>query len=288
VRRFLLSTLLLAIVAIWGWTFVVVKHAVDEFHVLPFLALRFTIGALCVGAFCLHRMNLSTGTVGGLIGVVLAAAYLFQTLGLAHSTPTNTGLITGLFIIFTPLANRLLFGVRTRVVLWLAIGVSLCGLALLTAGAGMSGIRTGDPLTLGCAVCFGLHVALLDRYSKQHRATVLVFAQLAAASLLFWIACSATDLPKWPSAQVWGALLITGVGATAVAFFVQTFVQQRLSAIETAMIILLEPIFAAVFGYWLHGDRLNALQIAGAVLMVAAVFAVEIHGMKRLRESARL
>jgi drug/metabolite transporter (DMT)-like permease len=109
----------------------------------------------------------------------------------------------------------------------------------------------------------------------------LVLGQLTTATILFWCACLPYGIPKWPTAEVWTALLITGGVATAVAFYVQTFVQQRLSAVETAMIILTEPIFAAVFGYLLHGDRLTRLQIGGAALMVAAVFAVELHSQLR-------
>lgn len=284
-QRLVLSLLLLSIVAVWGWTFVVVKDAIDVYGVVPFLAVRFTIGLVCVGVFSIRRVNRRSLQTGSLIGIVLAAAYLFQTFGLDFSTATNTGLITGLFIIFAPLANRLFFRVRTSRVLWGAIGISLIGLVLLTTGAGAAGMKTGDPLTLGCAVCFGLHVALLDRYSKHHRAGVLVLGQLVSSTLIFWIACIPIGMPGWPSAEVWFALLLTGVVATGAGFYVQTFVQQRLSAVETGIIILTEPIFAAVFGYLLAGDHLNWIQICGAVIMVAAVFAVEIHS--QIRNSGR-
>ena len=224
--------------------------------------------------------------------MVLAAAYLLQTFGLHSSTATNTGLITGLFIVFTPLANRVLFGVPTSRMLWAAIAVSLCGLVLLT-GSGPQGLQPGDPLTLGCAACFGLHVALLDRYSKGHRAVTLAAGQLAAAAVLFACVWAIQGPLVWPPAKVWPALLLTGGIATAAAFFVQTYVQQRLSAVETGMIILTEPIFAAVFGHLLEGERLGPLQIVGGVLMVAAVsrpkwsrcFAG--HGNKLLRHRAR-
>jgi drug/metabolite transporter (DMT)-like permease len=281
VQRLALSLLLLSIVAVWGWTFVVVKDAIDDYGVVPFLAVRFTIGLFCVGIFAVRRANWPTLRTGGLIGIVLAAAYLFQTFGLDLSTATNTGLITGLFIIFVPLANRLVFRVRTSRMLWGAIGVSLFGLVLLTTGAGAAGLKPGDPLTLGCAACFGLHIALLDRHSKHHRAGVLVLGQLVVATLLFWAVCLPTGMPGWPCAKVWFALLITGVIATAAGFYVQVFVQQRLSAVETAIIILTEPIFAAVFGYLLADERLTWTQICGAILMVAAVFAVEIHSQFR-------
>jgi drug/metabolite transporter (DMT)-like permease len=279
VQRLALSLLLLSIVAVWGWTFVPVKQAVAVYGVMPFLAVRFAIALSCITCFSLRVANWRSFLVGGLIGIALAAAYLLQTLGLDRSTATNTGLITGLFILFAPLSNRVLFGVKTSRVLWGAIGVSLFGLVLLT-GAGPDGLALGDLMTLGCAVLFGLYIALLDRYSKPHRAEVLVLGQLTSATIIF-VAVSLPGGIAWPPTEVWPALLITGGIATAAGFYVQTFVQQRLSAVETAMIILTEPIFAAVFAFLLLKERLNGLQICGAVLMVAAVFAVEIHSQFR-------
>ena len=262
-KRLGLSMLLLAIVVVWGWTFVVVKEAVADYGVVPFLAVRFAIGAGCVALFTAGRAEWRSFRTGAAIGLVLAAAYLLQTLGLDSSTATNTGLITGLFIVFAPLANRVLFGVPTSGLLWAAIAVSLGGLALLAG--------------------FGLHVALLDRYSKGHRAATLAAGQLTAAAVVFAGLWGLRGPLIWPPTSVWPALLLTGGIATAAAFFVQTFVQQRLSAVETGMIILTEPIFAAVFGQWLMGDRLTGWQVLGAVLMVAAVFAAELVPLVRNR-----
>lgn len=279
-KRLLPSALLLAIVIVWGWTFTVVKDAVEIYGVVPFLAVRFAIGAACIGPFAARGVELRSLRTGAWIGLALAAAYLLQTFGLRYSTATNTGLITGLFIVFVPLANRILFGVRTRRMLWAAIAVSLCGLVLLT-GTGPQRLQAGDGLTLGCAACFGLHVALLDRYSKDHRAVTLVLGQLTTAAVLLAGVWGVRGPVEWPPAEVWPALLVTGGICTAAAFFVQTFAQQRLSAVETGLIILTEPIFAAVFGWLLAGDRLTGPQIFGAGLMVAAVFAAEIYPLVR-------
>ena len=112
-NRLVWSGLLLAIVAVWGWTFVLVKDAVEVYGVIPFLAVRFAIGSACMGLFVWRYADRRTLKTGGLIGIALALAYLLQTLGLDRSTATNTGVITGLFIVFAPLARRLLFGVRT-------------------------------------------------------------------------------------------------------------------------------------------------------------------------------
>ena len=115
----------------------------------------------------------------------------------------------------------------------------------------------------------------MDRYSNGHRAVTLAAGQLSAAAILFACVWTIREPLAWPPVSVWPALLLTGGIATAAAFFVQTYVQQRLSAVETGMIILTEPIFASIFGQVLMGDRLNGLQVFGAVLMVAAVFATE-------------
>ena len=166
VRRLALAGLLLAVVAVWGWTFVVVKEAVAIYGVVPFLAVRFAIGALAVGLFSVRRIEPAALRAAAPVGLVLGAAFLLQTLGLERSTATNTGLITGLFVLFAPLANRWLFGVKTGRLLWASIGVSLMGLALLT-GAAPAGLAAGDLLTMVAAAAFGLHMALLDHGSKR-------------------------------------------------------------------------------------------------------------------------
>jgi len=254
---------------------VVVKDAVAVYGVVSFLAIRFAIGCSLIGTASVRRFSLRPLRVGACIGVVLAVAYLFQTFGLRYTTATNCGLITGLFVVFAPLANRLLFGVRTGRVFWAAIALSIVGLFLLT-GSGPDPLATGDFLTLGAAACFGLHIALLDRYAKHHDTTLLAFWQLASASLVFLVVWPLTEPFLWPPGEVWFALIVTGVLATAAAFFIQTYVQRRLPAVRTAIVISTEPIFAAFFGYTLAGDRLGGLQLAGGALMIAAVVLAEV------------
>jgi drug/metabolite transporter (DMT)-like permease len=122
--------------------------------------------------------------VGCAIGVVLAAAYLFQTAGLLFTTPTNTGFITGLFVVFAPLADRLLFGTELSREVIVATVLSLVGMALL-AGGGPAGPNWGDFLTLLCAVALGLHIALLSRYASSYGAGALTLAQILTVALIF-------------------------------------------------------------------------------------------------------
>ena len=274
-RRLVYTLLLVGVTAVWGWTFVVVQDAIVLYGVLPFLAARFALAAAALAPFTAPRITRRTLVVGGGIGVALAAGYLFQTLGLLFTTPTNSGMITGLFVVFAPLADRLFFGTRISGGVSVAVGLSLLGMVLL-AGGGPEGANLGDFLTLLCAAALGLHIALLSRYAAGHDAGALTLAQVLAMAAIFALAWPFFDAVTMPSLEVWVALLITGLLASAGAFYVQTFVQQRIPAARTAVILTMEPVFAALFGYWLAGDRLVAVQVLGAGLILSALVVGEI------------
>lgn len=281
--RLLYTLLLVGVTAVWGWTFVVVQDAIFGFGVLGFLALRFALASVALSPILLFGITRRVLLVGGGIGLVLAMGYLFQTLGLLYTTPTNSGLITGLFVVFAPLADRVLFGVSASRQTIVAVVLSLLGMALL-AGGGPEGVNPGDLLTLLCAAALGVHIALLSRYAAGHDAGGLTFAQILAMALLFAVLWPFTGELALPPPEVWVALLITGLLASAGAFYVQTFVQQRLPAARTAIILTMEPAFAVFFGYWLAGDRLVAVQIFGAVLILSAVFVGEVAPVLRWRK----
>jgi drug/metabolite transporter (DMT)-like permease len=281
--RLVYTLLLVGVTAVWGWTFVVVQDAIAIYGVLPFLAVRFLLAGAALAPIYAARLTLRSLVVGGGIGVVLAAGYLFQTTGLLFTTPTNSGLITGLFVVFAPLADRLLFGVNTSRQILVAVGLSLLGMVLL-AGGGPEGANWGDLLTLLCAMALGLHIALLSRYAAGHDAGGLTLAQILAMALLFVAVWPFFDPVSLPPLGVWVALLVTGLLASAGAFLVQTTVQQRIPAARTAIILTMEPVFAALFGYWLAGDRLVAVQLVGAVLILSALVIGEVLPVLRRRK----
>jgi len=274
--RILYSLLLVGVTMVWGWTFVVVQDAVALYGVLGFLAGRFALATIVLAPYTVRRVSRRTLVVGGSIGLVLALGYLFQTAGLLFTTPTNSGLITGLFIVFAPLADLLFFGTRPSRLVLLAVLLSLLGMVLLLAGGGPDGANRGDLLTLLCAAALGLHVALLSRYSAGHDAPALAFAQMLSMALVFALLWPLLEPVAFPPREVWLALVVTGVVASAGAFWVQTFVQQRLPAARTAVMLTMEPVFAALFGYWLAGDRLVLVQIIGVALILSALVVGEV------------
>lgn len=281
--------MLVGVTAVWGWTFVVVQDAIALYGVLGFLTLRFALAALALSPAA-FRLKPRTLLVGGGIGVILALAYLFQTLGLLYTTPTNSGLLTGMFVVFAPITAKVFFGVRFSRPVLVAVVMSVFGLLLL-AGQSPSGVRVGDALTVVCAAALGAHIALLSRYAEEHDALALTFAQILSMTVIFavmWPFFEPIELPAEPS--VWFAIVLTGLVASAGAFYVQTTVQQHLPAARTAVILTMEPVFAAIFGYLLAGDRLTGIQLVGAAFVLSALVLGEVIPMlgRRRRKSGTI
>lgn len=272
--RILYSLALLGVTAVWGWTFVVVQEAIVVYGLFSFLALRFGLAAVAMAPFY-RRMTRKTLVVGGGIGLVLALAYLFQTAGLLYTTPTNAGLITGLFVVFAPLVDRLLFGVNISRQIGIAIALSVAGIVLL-AGQSPSEARLGDALVLLCAAGLGTHIALLSRYARDFDASGLAAAQMISVGVFFVVVWPFFEPISAPPGEVIFALLLTGLVASAGAYYIQTSVQRHIPAARAAIILTMEPVFAALFGYWLAGDRLNAVQLIGAALVLSALVLGEI------------
>ena len=274
--RLIYTFLLVGVTAVWGWTFVVVQDAINAYSVLGFLALRFILAGAVLTPFLAPRMTRRTLFVGLGIGLTLAVGYLFQTWGLLYTTPTNSGLITGLFVVFAPLTAWVLFKVRIPPLVIGAIVLSLSGMVLL-AGQSASLGRLGDALTVVCAAGLGAHIALLSRYAPEHDAGALALAQMLSMAGLFSVMWVVAPGPiTAPPVEVWFAIALTGLVASAGAFYVQTTVQQRIPAARAAIILTMEPVFAALFGFWLAGDRLSPIQLAGAAFILSALVVGEV------------
>jgi len=266
---------MLVVTAVWGWTFVLVKDAVTQYPTLPFLQIRFVL-ALIVIAAVVHRLPTRRELrVGAIVGIVLAAGYLAQTVGLTITSPGNAGLITGLFVVLTPMINRV-FGTPIHWWTWGAVFVSLAGLVMLTGGP--SGMNLGDLLVLGCAVLFALHIVLLGRWSPGTSSAPLAMVQMGACALLF--SAGGTWSLRPPTVAVWFAIVVTAVFASAFGYFIQTWVQAHISANRTALILATEPAWALVAAIVLAGQRFGVLQAIGAALVLVAIGGHEVASLK--------
>jgi drug/metabolite transporter (DMT)-like permease len=276
---------LIAVTAVWGITFVQVKDAVALYPLFAFLALRFAIASATLAPAGVGRLG-SLGRRGwaaaSLLGLLLAVGYALQTAGLERTTVSNAGFITGLYVVFTPVFALVLFRLRVEGAVWLGVALSLAGLALL-AGVGL-GTPAGDALVLAGSAAYSLQIALMERYAPRYDAIAFTLVEMLAALAAFSacaVALGQIEVPRgW---TVWGALLVTGIFASALAFLVQTWAQQRTSATRTALAFAMEPVWTALFGYWLAGDRLGARGWAGAALVMAGIVVAEPAAASALR-----
>jgi drug/metabolite transporter (DMT)-like permease len=273
---------LIGIAAIWGLTFTMVQDAVEQLPVLEFLGYRFTAAAVLVAVVfrrALRRLSQAGWRAGILMGVFLTASYVLQTFGLEYTSASNTGFITGMFVVITPLLAALFLRQRIGAVGWGAAIVSAFGLYLLSGGGDGFNAR-GDGLVLLCAVAVAAHILVTSRYARDHDTGALLAVQLGVCGL----ACLAGGAPGGfhaPEGDTWLALFVTAVFASALGFFVQTYAQKHAPPARTALILASEPAFGGLFGYLLAGDRLGATAWLGAALIMGAIVAVEL--LPRLR-----
>jgi drug/metabolite transporter (DMT)-like permease len=277
-RQVTAAIALMGAAAVWGATFLVVKDAVARMPVFDFLAWRF---ALAAGLLVVARPRAVRGLGakgvrhGMLLGLVLGLAYATQAIGLEHTPAAVSGFVTGLFVVFTPVLSWLLLRRRLAPSAWLAVLLAGGGLALIT----LSGfaVGSGEILTLGCAVLFGLQIVGTGEWSAGHDSFALTTVQLATVAALWMTAALAKGQLSVPdSGSDWFAIIITAVLASAVAYTIQTWAQTRLSATQAAVILTTEPVFAAVFAVAVGGETLGLPAVAGGLLVVAAMYLIQL------------
>src|SRR4029450_6021185 len=248
---------LIAVTAVWGVTFVQVKDAVELYPLFAFLAVRYAIatGALAlVGGKRVRTLGGPGLVAGAVVGLLLGLGIRLQTAGLERTTVSSTGFITGLYVVLTPLFGLALFRTRVGLEVWLGVALAVVGLAML------SDVHVGPPrgtlLVLASTTAQALQIVMVERYAPRYDAIALTLVQMAACFVGFLaiaVALGEVEVPRgW---TVWGALIVTGVFASALAYLIQVWAQRRLSAARIALVFSLETVFAGLFGYLLPDDR---------------------------------
>jgi drug/metabolite transporter (DMT)-like permease len=272
--------LLVLVTAGWGSTFLLVKDVVGEMPVMHFLTLRFALAALALVALrprTLTALTKESMARGVALGLCLAGGYVFQTLGLQHTSAAISGFITGLSVVFTPLFAWPLLGQRGSRATLLAVLVATGGLAVMSL-RGVS-VGLGELLTLLCAILYALQIVGLGAWSSAKDAYRLTVIQLLTVAVV----CGLTTLPGGPGLPptrlAWFGVLATALLATAVAFVVQSWAQSFISATRAAIVFTLEPAFAGLVAY-LGGEHLGWPVLLGGALVLLAMLLAELgpHG----------
>jgi len=280
---------LIAVTAVWGVTFVQVKDAVALYPLFAFLAVRFAIATATLavpGAKRVAQLGSSGIAAGALLGILLAAGYAFQTAGLERTTVSGTGFVTGMYVVLTPLIALVLLRSRIGLAAWAGVVIATIGLALLSGVH--AGSARGDLLVLASAAVYSLQIVLLERFAPRYDPIGFTLVEMATACAgLLAVALALGDLGLPRGWTVWGALVVTGVFASALGYLAQTWAQRRTSATRVALAFTLEPVWAAFFGYTLDGDRLGALGWGGCALIMAGIVLAEPAAGAALREALR-
>ena len=276
-HRWLADGALLFITIIWGATFVTVKAALADADTLTFLALRFSLGAVVAAVLARGKLkDPAAWRGGGVLGVLLFGGYALQTWGLEFTTPSRSAFITGLTVVFVPFAQLAVFRKRPQASALVGVGLAVVGLALLTGVELGGGVPRGDLLTLGCAFVYAFHIALTGKYAREAPATALVTVQLLVTAVLAGVCVPLGPARLHSTPTFWGAVVVTGVVASAVAISLQAWAQARTSPVRAALLFSLEPVFAAALSAALGQEVLSVREILGGAVIVVGVLVGEL------------
>ncbi len=265
---------LVAASIVFGVTFVVVKDAIEDLPPFNFVGWRFLLGAVALLLIARPhgRAVWRDGIIGGLL---LVAGFGFQTEGLLTTGAANSGLITGLYVVLTPLLalawNRLQGPANLNSQVLVGTGIAFGGFYLLTEGFQP---EVGDLLTIGAAVAFAAHIVFLSHLANRHDLVGFTALQLAVTSVGAFAIAAAKEGLEVPGTEVAMALVLTGLGASAGGFLLQIWAQSRVGAANAAIVLALEPAFAAGTAAIVTGTTLSARGWIGAGLILGAIFVV--------------
>ncbi|GAB3049122.1 DMT family transporter [Intrasporangium mesophilum] len=278
----LATLLLVALTAVWGSTFFLIRDLVDVIPPVDFLAVRFCLAAVIMLVLfwkpvrALTRRQLVIG-IG--LGALYGLAQIFQTQGLATTPASVSGFITGTYVVLTPIFTAVLLRERVPGSTWAAVGLATAGLALLSLN-GLS-VGVGEAITLLAAALYALHIVGLGRFTSADSATGLSVVQMVVIGVICLIGAlpGGVVLPTTPAQ--WASVLYMVVFASILSLWVQTWAQAHMPATRAAIVMTLEPVFAALFAVTLGDETLTWRMLVGGALVLTAMYAVELLARRR-------
>jgi drug/metabolite transporter (DMT)-like permease len=282
-RASLLATgALLFTTASWGSTFFLIKDLLHRMPTLDFLAVRFTIAGV-VTLVVMHRAVLALDREAwrraAVLGLVYGVAQILQTAGLAHTAASVSGFITGMYVVCTPVLASLILRSRITRGTWGAVALATLGLGVLTLDlptGGGSTVGYGEALTFVASVLYALHIVALGAWSTARDALGMSVVQLLVIALVCLVATAPDGIVLPHRSGDWWAVIYMALVAGALGLAAQTWAQSQLSATRTAIIMSMEPVFAALFAVLLGGEGLTGRMLVGGALVLTAMLVVEV------------
>ena len=277
-RLSILATLaILAMTATWGSTFYLIKDLLDRVPVLDFLAVRFAIASVALMLLApraLGRLSATARKNAVVLGLLYGVAQILQTAGLAHTPATVSGFITGMYVVCTPLLAALILRTRITAMTWGAVALATAGLAVLTLN-GLS-VGYGEALTLVAAVLYALHIVGLGAWAGARDAMGMTIVQLITITIVCFVATVPDGIVLPSNTADWLSVVYMAVVAGALALAGQTWAQAHLPPTRAAIIMSMEPVFAAFFAVLLGGESVTLRMAVGGSMVLAAMLLVEL------------
>ena len=276
---------LLLVTAVWGSTFFLIKDVVTRIPVADLLAVRFGLASLALAAIAGPRLRLTRSVLrqGVGLGLLYGVAQILQTLGLAHTTASVSGFITGLYVVATPLLTAVILKARITATTWAAVCLATVGLGVLSLNG--FAIGYGELVTLVSAVVYAGHIVVLGQVSTPATVLGLSLVQVAVITvvcgLLAVLPVSGTGLQLPGSSADWLAVGYLALVAGALTMTLQTAAQARIKPSRAAVIMAMEPVWAAGFAVAVGGESLTARMIIGGLAILSAMYLVELTPRRR-------
>jgi len=266
---------MLVVAFIWGTTFVIVKNGLNDIEPFLFLGLRFILAFLVMAMLAgskIFRAPRATWLMGSLLGVFLFIGYTFQTIGLQYTTSSNAGFITGVSVVLVPILDSIIKRTWPTLSTLATVLIAAVGLYLLSVPAGRFYLSSGDLLVLVCAFGFAIHIVLVGRYSHKHDPVAITAVQI----LFVGVVCMTIGLctETWPARFTPNAIrdiLITAILATSLAFLLQNALQKYSTPTRFAVVLTMEPVFAALAGYFAANELFSDRALIGAACILCAM-----------------
>ncbi|MGC6588885.1 DMT family transporter [Paenibacillus sp. Dod16] len=266
--------MILFITICWGSSYLFMKMGLDSLGEFNLIALRFGLAFILAGVIFLPRLrqvNVKTIRYAMLLGFILFIMFTALTFGLKTTTTSNAGFLVSLTVVFVPLLHTFLFKKKIENKVVVSIVLALTGIALLTIQLPFT-FKIGDLFCIAAALCYALHINMVSTAAQKVDTLSLGILQLGFTGLYAFISSLLFEAPVWPSTtNSWIAVLVLSVVCTAVGFIFQTIAQKYTTATRTGLVFSLEPVFAALVGFWFAHEVLNSNQYLGAAQVFLSV-----------------
>ncbi len=278
----LAAAALLAVTAVWGSTFFLIKDLLDRIPATDFLAIRFAIAfvaLLLVAPKAIGRLGPDMIRRSVCAGAIYGVAQIMQTIGLGHTDASISGFITGLYVVATPVLASLAFGIRIGRTVWFAVAMSTAGLAILSL-RGFS-IGFGEAITFVSAILYAVHIVVLSKWSTSQDAVAMATIQMAVISVICFAVAAPGGVTLPHTSGDWVAVAYMALAAGALAMLAQTWAQSQLDAARAALLMTMEPVFAAMFAVLFGSETLGLRVLFGGAIVLAAMILAESSGRSK-------